>query len=104
MRRNLLHEGAANLKYEIREIVAVANQLHDLGVEITWENIGDPIQKGESPPKWIREIVSELVVDPRSWAYCNTAGVNQTREFLAAQTKSIFITGWAMRLPRSMVF
>ncbi|MDB4756818.1 pyridoxal phosphate-dependent aminotransferase [Mariniblastus sp.] len=88
MRRNLLHEGAANLKYEIREIVAVANQLHDLGVEITWENIGDPIQKGESPPKWIREIVSELVVDPRSWAYCNTAGVNQTREFLAAQVNA----------------
>lgn len=58
MRRNIVHEGAENLKYEIREIVSVATQLQDMGVQITWENIGDPIEKGEAPPTWIREIVS----------------------------------------------
>lgn len=85
MRRNILHEGAENLKYEIREIVSVATQLQDLGVQITWENIGDPIEKGETPPNWIRETVSEIVADPKSWGYCNTAGVLETREFLANQ-------------------
>ena len=50
MRRNIVHEGAENLKYEIREIVSVATQLQDMGVQITWENIGDPIEKGEAPP------------------------------------------------------
>ena len=83
MRRSIIHEGAANLKYEIREIVAVAHEMRRLGQEITWENIGDPVQKGEVPPAWIREIVRELVDDPRSWAYCDTAGVLETREFLA---------------------
>ena len=85
MRRNIVHEGAENLKYEIREIVSVATQLQDMGVQITWENIGDPIEKGEAPPTWIREIVSEIAADPKSWGYCNTAGVLETREFLANQ-------------------
>ena len=83
MRRNIVHVGAANLKYEIREIVGVAHKMRDLGMEITWENIGDPIQKGEEPPQWIRDIVGEIVEDPTSWAYCDTAGVPETREFLA---------------------
>lgn len=84
MRRNIVHLGAGSLSYEIREIVAVAHQLRDMGVEITWENIGDPVQKGELPPDWIREIVHRLVDDPKSWGYCDTAGVQTTREFLAA--------------------
>ena len=49
MRRDLLHIGAANLKYEIREIVVAAHELERLGLELTWENIGDPVQKGEVP-------------------------------------------------------
>ena len=61
MRRNLLHVGAANLKYEIREIVVAAHELEQLGLELTWENIGDPVQKGEQPPLWIRDTISELV-------------------------------------------
>lgn len=83
MRRNILHEGAQNLKYEIREIVSLANQLQQLGVPMTWENIGDPVAKGEGPPQWIRQAVCDIAADPVSWAYCNTAGVTETREFLA---------------------
>jgi alanine-synthesizing transaminase len=84
MRKNIVHDGAANLKYEIREIVGVAHQIRELGQAITWENIGDPVQKGEKPPEWIRDIVRDLVQDAESWAYCDTAGVLSTREFLAA--------------------
>lgn len=84
MRRDIVHVGASNLTYEIREIVAVGHQLRDLGVPITWENIGDPVEKGELPPDWIRGIVRDLVDKPASWAYCATEGVPETREFLAA--------------------
>ena len=85
MRRDLLHVGAANLKYEIREIVVAAHELERLGVELTWENIGDPVQKGEVPPQWIRDTISDLVHESPSWAYCDTQGVPETREFLAEE-------------------
>jgi aspartate/methionine/tyrosine aminotransferase len=85
MRRDIVHVGADNLTYEIREIVAVGRALRDLGVDMTWENIGDPVQKGEPPPDWIRKIVAGLLEEPLSWAYCDTEGVPATREFLAAK-------------------
>ena len=85
MRRNILHVGAQNLKYEIREIVGAAHEIEALGKEITWENIGDPVQKGEVPPKWIREIVADLVDQADSWAYCDSQGVVEVREFLASE-------------------
>lgn len=83
MRRNIVHAGAESLRYEIREIVGVGREMSAMGQSITWENIGDPIEKGEQTPEWIREIVQELVRDPRSWGYCDTAGVLETRAFLA---------------------
>lgn len=83
MRRNILHEGAGNLRYEIREIVGVAREMRSLGKNITWENIGDPIEKGEQLAPWIRDIIHELVDEDRSFGYCDTAGVIPTREFLA---------------------
>lgn len=76
--------GAGSLSYEIREIVAVARQIRAMGMEITWENIGDPVQKGEKVAPWIREIVHDLVEQHDSWAYCDSAGVPATREFLAS--------------------
>ena len=85
LRRNILHAGAANLKYEIREIVGAAHEIQGLGQEITWENIGDPVAKGEKPPQWIRDIVAGLLEQPESWAYCETRGVPHVREFLAKE-------------------
>jgi aspartate/methionine/tyrosine aminotransferase len=85
LRRNILHAGAANLKYEIREIVGAAQEIEALGQEVTWENIGDPVAKGEAPPEWIREIVGNLLDEPVSWAYCETRGVRHVREYLAEE-------------------
>ena len=83
MRRNIVHAGAGSLSYEIREIVAVGREIRSLGQNIIWENIGDPIEKGEQVPEWIRGIIHELVDESRSWGYCDTAGVPATRAFLA---------------------
>ncbi len=85
MRLSIVHAGAGSLSYEIREIVAVGREMRALGQPITWENIGDPIEKGEIVPRWIRDIIHELVDEPKSWGYCDTAGVPATREFLAEE-------------------
>jgi len=85
MRRDIVHEGSDQLSYEIREIVTVANELEKLGVTITWENIGDPIQKGETLPEWIKSIIAALVQDDQTYGYVDTQGVPATRAFLAEQ-------------------
>ncbi|MGB0714541.1 MAG: pyridoxal phosphate-dependent aminotransferase [Phycisphaerae bacterium] len=84
MRRHLLHAGAGELRYEIREIVELAHQVESLGQALTWENIGDPVQKGDPPPDWIRETITQLLDEPSSWAYCHSIGIPETREFLAS--------------------
>jgi aspartate/methionine/tyrosine aminotransferase len=101
VRRNIVHEGAGSLTYAIREIVQVAHRFQDAGVEITWENIGDPVQKGEAIAPWIRQILHEVVDDDRSWGYCDTAGVPETREFLAAQVNK---RGGAQVTPDDIIF
>ncbi len=83
MRRDIVHVGSGQLTYEIREIVAVANELHELGVEITWENIGDPIAKGEKMPEWIKDIIIDLVNEDTTYGYVATKGVKGTQKFLA---------------------
>lgn len=83
MRRDIVHVGSGQLSYEIREIVEVANGLKQLGVQITWENIGDPIAKGELVPQWIKDIVIELVKQDLTYGYVSTRGVEATQEFLA---------------------
>ncbi|MEK9499363.1 pyridoxal phosphate-dependent aminotransferase [Gaopeijia maritima] len=88
MRRDILHPGAASLRYEIREIVAAARQIEGLGQTMVMENIGDPVAKGEQPPEWIRDIVAELVREPGSWGYCDTQGIPEVRAFLADQVNA----------------
>ncbi|PIE70456.1 MAG: aminotransferase [Deltaproteobacteria bacterium] len=85
MRQKLVFEGADRLTYEIREIVQVANHLQSLGREITWENIGDPIHKGEQIPDWIKSIITELTTHNNVYGYVPTDGVLSTREFLVDQ-------------------
>jgi len=101
MRRNIVHEGAGSLTYAIREIVEVAHRFQDLGVEITWENIGDPVQKGEKIVPWIRDILHEIVDEDRSWGYCDTAGVPATRQFLASEVNK---RGGAQVTPDDILF
>ncbi|NTV54918.1 MAG: pyridoxal phosphate-dependent aminotransferase [Candidatus Moranbacteria bacterium] len=85
MRTNIVHEGADELTYEIRGIVRVAERLRDLGVDIVWENIGDPVAKGEHVPDWIKDIVAETMRDDASFGYSPTKGVLSARKFIVAE-------------------
>lgn len=85
MRQKLLSEGAKELSYEIREIVKKAKLLQKEGVDISWENIGDPIQKNAQIPDWIKEIVTSLTLEDRTYGYCDSKGELETRDFLAVR-------------------
>ena len=61
MRANIVHQGADQLTYEIREIMEVCGQLEKLGIPIILENIGDPVAKGEVLPAWIKEIIGKTI-------------------------------------------
>ncbi len=86
MRTNIVHIGAGELTYEIRNIVNVGMKLEKLGLKTNWENIGDPVAKGEVIPLWMKDIVAEAVMDDSSYGYCPTRGVLSTREFIACET------------------
>lgn len=84
MRVDIVHPGADELVYEIRGIVEFAKQIEATGVEVTWENIGDPIAKGEKVPTWIKEIVANEARDnDLSYGYSPTKGLDLTRDYLA---------------------
>ncbi|KKT81970.1 MAG: aminotransferase [Candidatus Yonathbacteria bacterium RBG_16_43_6] len=90
MRTNIVHPGADKLTYEIREIVEVGQKLQSLGVPIIWENIGDPVAKGENTAPWVKEIIAETIAsDDKSFAYSPTKGLLETREFLAKRRNAL---------------
>jgi len=83
MRNNIVHTGADELSYEIREIVDTGLDLEKLGISIYWENIGDPIAKGESIPEWIKDMIKKAVNKDESFAYSPTKGLLGTRQFIS---------------------
>jgi aspartate/methionine/tyrosine aminotransferase len=101
MRRPILHAGAGELVYEIREIVKKAHLFQKMGVEIFWENIGDPVAKGTPIPEWMKKIVADLAKDSRSYAYCPTKGVVETRQFLAERNNAL---GGVQITPEDILF
>jgi alanine-synthesizing transaminase len=78
-----ISRGGSGLTYEIRNIVLIANKLKELGMEIVWENIGDPVQKGEKIPDWMKQVLIEIIKEDTSFAYSPTKGVDTTRKFIA---------------------
>ncbi|HEB69182.1 MAG TPA: pyridoxal phosphate-dependent aminotransferase [Desulfobulbus sp.] len=89
MRTDILHIGAGELTYEIRNIVNVGNKLQKLGVQVNWENIGDPVAKGEEIPPWMKDIVADAVQESATYGYSPTKGVLATREFIAKETNAM---------------
>ncbi len=83
MRIDIVHPGAQELTYEIREIVQFGKQLEHSGKSMIWENIGDPVAKGERIPDWVKEIIIGELKDDQTFAYSPTKGLLETRKFLA---------------------
>ncbi len=83
MRLNIVHPGAEELHYEIRDIAEFGNKIAATGVKMIWENIGDPVAKGEVIPDWVKQIVTEASQKDESYAYSPTKGLLKTRQFLS---------------------
>lgn len=102
MRTNIVHRWADELKYEIREIVAVGKKFEKLGVKMYWENIGDPVEKGHKIMPWIKEIVSEATAnDDACYGYSPTMGIDSTRQFIAGTRNA---EGGAQIKPEDILF
>ncbi len=85
MRTPLIHPQADKLRYEIREIVDIAKGIEKTGIPITWENIGDPVAKGEAPPSWIKKIVQKAAGEDMTFGYSPTKGLAEAREYIAKE-------------------
>ena len=83
-----ISRGGSGLTYEIRNIVMIAKKMQQYGMKIIWENIGDPVQKGESIPDWMKEVLIDILREDMSYAYSPTKGVDATRAFLAERTNA----------------
>jgi alanine-synthesizing transaminase len=101
MRNKLVNPGAGELTYEIRNIVNVAEKLQKLGIRINWENIGDPVAKGEVIPPWMKEVVIRELMNDDTYGYCHTRGVLETRKFICSITNS---RGGAQITPDDIIF
>lgn len=101
MRTDIVHIGAGELTYEIRNIVNVGEHLQELGIKTYWENIGDPVAKGEKIPQWMKDIVSEFVQKDASYGYSPTRGVLSTRKYITEQTNK---RGGAQITPDDIIF
>jgi aspartate/methionine/tyrosine aminotransferase len=88
VRTDIVHIGAGELTYEIRNIVNVGEKLKSFGIDTCWENIGDPVAKGEKIPIWMKEIVAECAMEDDTYAYCPTKGILATRKFIADEVNS----------------
>lgn len=82
MRKTLIKQGDEHLRYEIREIVEIANEVVAMGVPMIWENIGDPVAKGERIPEWMKAVVREAAADDRVYQYSPTKGELSARQFV----------------------
>lgn len=102
MRINIVHIGASELNYEIRRIAEVASRLQEMtNIPIVWENIGDPIEKGETIPEWIKDIMADAVRRDETYAYSPTRGLPETRAFLAERLNA---QGGAQITPDDILF
>lgn len=84
MRFDIAKSGTG-IAYEIRNIVNIAEKLKEYGVDVTWENIGDPVEKGEKIPEWMKDTITDIIKNDTSYAYSPTKGMEKTREFIAEE-------------------
>ncbi len=82
MRKNLVKKWEEHLRYEIREIVEIGTEIEKRWIPMIWENIWDPVAKGEKIPKWMKDVVSNASQDDKTYAYAPTKGDLSAREFI----------------------
>ncbi|MDO8626579.1 MAG: pyridoxal phosphate-dependent aminotransferase [Candidatus Magasanikbacteria bacterium] len=92
MNQNPHNAKSSLLIYGIREVVDLANKLTDLDptLDLVWENIGDPVDKGWPVPPFLKEILKQEIdrADNRGFAYTHSRGNIATRKWAAEYCRS----------------
>ena len=96
-----ISRGGSGLTYEIRNIVMIAKKMQEYGMKIIWENIGDPVQKGEKIPDWMKDVLVDILREDASYAYSPTKGMDDTRQFIAEKTN---VRGKVQISPEDVIF
>ena len=89
MRKNILHPGASELSYEIREIVWVAKKIEETWKAIIWENIWDPVMKWEPIPSWLKYIVRNACERDEVYGYSPTRWLDNTLDYLSKKDSKL---------------
>jgi len=89
MRKDLLHLWSNELSYEIREIVEVAKKIEKTWLDITWENIWDPVLKWEEIPDWLKDIVKNACEIDEVYWYSPTRWLDKTLDFLCSRNPKL---------------
>lgn len=93
MKTSLTHPHLDRLTYQIREIVEVGKTTERLnpGMQIVWENIGDPIAKGWQVPLFLKTLLKEVIDEPgdRVFGYAHSRGLPEVREWVAEQSRTL---------------
>lgn len=63
----------------------MARKIEALGLPIVWENIGDPVEKGQPIPDWIKEHVMAAMREDKTYGYSPTKGLLRAREYIATE-------------------
>ena len=75
-----------NIRYAIREVVGLANQVKASGKEMTFLNIGDPNIFDFAPPKHMIEAVHQAMLNNHN-GYSPSPGTAEARESIARQAE-----------------
>ena len=91
MRLNMNNKKVVLMKYQIREIVDVAQKIShiDSAFKLVPENIGDPVAKGWPVPKFLKEIIiNEIEKDgDKVFGYSHSRGLPSSRKWIAEYSR-----------------
>ena len=77
----------SGVEYAIRDIVLVARQVQKQGKDITYLNIGDPVQYGFQPPQNVKEAMIKAIRSDQNY-YAQSEGLTELREAIAQKEKA----------------
>lgn len=81
-----ISQRVAGVEYAIRDIALEARKLERQGREITYLNIGDPLQYGFQPPENVKDALIKAVKEGQNY-YAVSEGLPELREEIAKKEK-----------------
>lgn len=81
-----ISQRVSGIEYAIRDIALEARKLEKQGKQITYLNIGDPLQHGFQPPENVKEALIKAVRDGQNY-YAVSEGLPELREEIAKKER-----------------